>query len=203
MILRIPPSLHQRLKGEARAADVSLNTHCRALLSRRTRSALAPGTARSMALAGGPSRPTAALQDLAARVLEAWAGDIEGLVLFGSYARGRETAVSDIDVLVALGRNVTLDRDTYARWHPQEFDGHEVAPLLAQVPDDGGRIGGLWFEAALDGIVLFDRDLRLSRFLARVRDLVASGRVKRMTTHGHPYWVHCDPSGPGSAVAVE
>jgi hypothetical protein len=48
---------------------------------------------------------------------------------------------------------------------------------------------------ALDGIVLFDRNLRVSRFLAHVRDLVADGRVQRKVTHGHPYWVYPDIAG--------
>ena len=128
-------------------------------------------------------------------MLETWGSSVEGLVLFGSFARGRQTANSDIDLLVVLNRSVTLDRDIYSRWRLRKFEGREVAPLFVQIPGEGERIGGLWFEVALDGIVLFDRDLRLSRFLSHVRDLVAGGRVRRMVTHGHPYWVHSDKVG--------
>ena len=195
LILRIPSSLHQQLKQEARSADTSLNKHCRALLSRRSRDASAEGTSVSLTLAAGRSRRAVLLQDLSARVLEAWGGDIEGLVLFGSFARGRQTANSDIDLLVVLNGNVVLDRDTYSRWQIRKFDGREVAPLFVQIPGEGERIGGLWFEVALDGIVLFDRNLHLSRFLCHVRNLVAGGRVRRMVTHGHPYWVHSDQAG--------
>jgi predicted nucleotidyltransferase len=134
------------------------------------------------------------LQDLAASVIETWADSIEGLVLFGSFARGREIASSDIDLLVVLNESVTLDRDVYSRWQLRRFSGREVAPLFVQIPGDGERVGGLWFEVAMDGIVLFDRDLRLSRFLAHVRNTVADGRVKRMVTHGHPYWVYSSQS---------
>ena len=192
LILRIPPSLHRQLKGEAHAADLSLNKHCRALLSRRAGGDAASGSAVSVTLGAGGSRRAVPLQDLSARVLETWGSDIEGLALFGSFARGRETADSDIDLLVVLGSSVTLDRDVYSRWHLGKFEGREVAPLFVQIPGKGERIGGLWFEVALDGIVLFDRDLYLSRFLSRVRDLIASGQVRRMVTHGHPYWVHSD-----------
>jgi len=199
MILRIPSSLHQRLKEEARSADLSLNKHCITLLGQRTRDTSAEGVATSLTLAAGRSRRMAPLHDLSARVLETWKGDLEGLVLFGSFARGRQTANSDIDLLVVLNRSVTLDRDVYSRWQLHRIDGREVAPLIVRIPGIGERIGGLWFEVALDGIVLYDRDLHLSRFLSHVRDLVAGGRVRRMVTHGHPYWVH--PRGIGEDLA--
>jgi len=117
-------------------------------------------------------------------------GDIDGLVLFGSLARGQETASSDVDLLIILNRSVALDRDVYSRWQFDRFAGREIAPLFVHLPAEGERAGGLWLEVALDGIVLFDRDLRVTRFLSRVRNLVAGGQVRRMVTHGHPYWVY-------------
>lgn len=197
LILRIPSFLHQRLKQEARDADLSLNKHCCTLLSRRTGGSSAEGSPISLTLETGNSRRTALLQDLSVRVLETWGSNIEGLALFGSFARGRETAKSDIDLLVVLSNNVTLDRDIYSRWQLRKFGGREVAPLFVQIPGEGERIGGLWFEVALDGIVLFDRNLHLSRFLFHVRDLIAGGRVRRMVTHGHPYWVHSEKAAQG------
>ena len=195
LILRIPPSLHRQLKQDARAADTSLNKHCRALLNRKPKGVGAGDVPVFLTLAAGSACGSAPLQDLVARVIETWGNDIEGLVLFGSLARGRQTANSDIDLLVVLNRSVVLDRDLYSRWQLRKFEGREVAPLFVHLPGKGGRIGGLWFEVALDGIVLFDRDLHLSRFLAHVRSLVAEGRVRRMVTHGHPYWVHDDKNG--------
>ncbi len=190
MILRIPSSLHQQLKHEARSADLSLNKHCRAILSRKATDATPATSPVSLTLAAGGTRRIANLQDLSARVLEDWGDSIEALALYGSLARGRETAGSDIDLLVVLTAGETLDRDIYSRWRLRKFEGREVSPLFVQIPGEGERIGGLWFEVALDGIVLFDRDLLLSRFLSRVRDLIAGGEVRRMITHGHPYWVH-------------
>jgi predicted nucleotidyltransferase len=195
LILRIPSSLHQRLKQDARAADMSLNQYCRALLSRRPTDSFAEEAPVTLTLGGGRSGWPASLQDLAAAVLETWGGSVEGLVLFGSFARGMQTANSDIDLLVVLDQSVTLDRDLYSHWRPHRFEGREVAPLLVQIPGKGERIGGLWFEVALDGIVLFDRDLHLSRFFSHVRELVADGRVSRMLTHGHPYGVYHDKAG--------
>jgi predicted nucleotidyltransferase len=201
LILRLPVALHRRLKQEARSADLSLNEYCRGLLARRGgRSSGDAPVSPSLSLAGGRSARTVSLADLVATLLAAWEGGIEGLVLFGSLARGRQTRESDVDLLVVLNRSTTLDRDVYARCQLPKFDGREVSPLFAQIPEEGERVGGLWFEVALDGVVLYDRDLRLSRFLVHVRHLVADGRAKRMHTHGHPYWVHSGPAGsiPGS-----
>ena len=125
-------------------------------------------------------------------VLETVGDDIDGLVLFGSMARGQQTASSDIDLLIVLNRSTILDRDVYSRWKLGRFAGREIAPLFVHLPADGERVGGLWLEVALDGVVLFDRDLRVTRFLSRVRNLVAGGRVRRMITHGHPYWVYSE-----------
>jgi predicted nucleotidyltransferase/predicted HicB family RNase H-like nuclease len=196
LVLRIPSLLHQQLKQDARSADLSLNKHCRNLLSGRTGDFSSEGASTSLKLAAGGSRHMALLRELSAQALEAMGDSVEGLVLFGSFARGRQTASSDIDLLVVLNGNMTLDRDVYSRWQLCKFDGREVAPLFVQIPHEGERIGGLWFEVALDGIVLYDKDLHLSRFLSDVRDLVASGQVKRMVTHGHPYWVHSSRKSP-------
>jgi hypothetical protein len=40
----------------------------------------------------------------------------------------------------------------------------------------------------------------LNRFLSRVRNLIADGRVRRMLTHGHPYWVHGAPASGNRAT---
>jgi predicted nucleotidyltransferase len=195
LILRIPSSLHQQLKQESRSVDLSLNRYCQNLLSIKA-GRLPPGRLpASLTIAAGRSRHARFLQDLSAQVIAAQGDHIEGLVLFGSFARGRPTASSDIDLLIVLARNVVLDRDVYAHWKSQKLDGREVAPLFVQIPGEDERIGGLWFEVALDGILLYDRDLRLSRFLSHVRNLIADGQVKRMVTHGHPYWVHSRRTG--------
>jgi predicted nucleotidyltransferase len=192
LILRIPSFLHQQLKQEARSADVSLNKYCRNLLDRKAGGSSAEDPPVSMMLEVGRSRPTELLRDLSAQVLEGLRDNIEGLVLFGSSARGRQTEKSDIDLLIVLSGSMALDRDVYSHWRPRRFNGREVAPLFVQIPEKGERVGGLWFEVALDGIVLYDKNLRLSRFFSRVRKLIADGQARRMFTHGHPYWVHSD-----------
>ncbi len=192
LILRLPSSLHQQLKDEARAAEMSLNKYCQALLRKRPRGTAGEASPVSFTFASGRTPRAALLQELSALVLGAWGGDIEALAVFGSFARGRETSKSDIDLLIVLSTRVQFDRDVYSRWRCVKMLGHEVAPLFVKIPKKEERIGGLWYEVALDGIVLFDRELLLSRFLSHVRELIAGGLVRRMVTHGHPYWVHSD-----------
>jgi predicted nucleotidyltransferase len=192
LILRIPSSLHRRLKQEARWAGTSLNRHCLGLLGGKAVESPARGPVLAPSPPHGTSLRTRVLHELADLALETVGEEVDGLVLFGSLARGQETASSDVDLLIVLGRSVALDRDVYSRWQFDRFAGREIAPLFVHLPAAGERVGGLWFEVALDGAVLFDRDLRVTRFLSRVRNLVAAGGVRRMITHGHPYWVSSD-----------
>jgi hypothetical protein len=47
----------------------------------------------------------------------------------------------------------------------------------------------VWGEAAVDGVLLFERDFVLSAALASVRRDIADGRLIRRVLHGQPYWV--------------
>jgi predicted nucleotidyltransferase len=199
LILRVPASLHRRLKQEARWAETSLNRYCAGLLSGRTSGSMTSHLDPLPAPAA--SLRAESLPGLSDNVLETLGEKIDGLVLFGSLARGQETAGSDVDLLIVLDESVAVERDVYSRWQFGKFDGREIAPLFVKIPADPGRVGGLWLEVALDGIVLFDRCLRVSRFLSQVRNLIAGGRVKRMVTHGHPYWVYSDEGSADSVSA--
>jgi hypothetical protein len=41
---------------------------------------------------------------------------------------------------------------------------------------------------AIDGVVIFERGLRLSSYLADVRRTILAGRIVRRSVHGQPYW---------------
>jgi hypothetical protein len=69
------------------------------------------------------------------------------------------------------------------------WSGHAVEPHFVTLADPGRVVAGVWAEAALDGIVLLDPDLRLSRRLIRVRHDIMTGRIVRRTAHGQPYWI--------------
>jgi hypothetical protein len=60
---------------------------------------------------------------------------------------------------------------------------------IVNMPAPGARVSGMWAEAAIDGIVLFDRDLTLSRRLVETRSRILAGEIVRRRVHGQPYWV--------------
>jgi hypothetical protein len=51
-----------------------------------------------------------------------------------------------------------------------------------------GDPGGTWLEAAMDGVVVSDRDGQIARTLGRVRHAIDRGDWTRHWAHGQPYW---------------
>ena len=173
--LRIAPELHASLRKAARAAETSLNDFC----------------ARKLASPGGLMDPAVgAVVDRAGSIL----GDsLMGVVAFGSWARGEEHAGSDLDVLLVAGEEVPISRGLYRNWDNGpglHWDGHEVAPHFVHLPSGSEEVSGLWAEVALDGLVLFERDVAVSRHLADVRRRILRGELSYRVAGGQPYWVH-------------
>ncbi len=173
--LRIAPELHASLRAAARSAGTSLNDHC----------------ARKLAWPGADLGPAAAaVVKRAGRVL----GDsLLGVVAFGSWARGEETASSDVDVLLVTDRGVPVSRALYRRWDAGPdlgWDGHDVTPHFVHLPPKAAAVSGLWAEVATDGLVLFERKLLVSRHLAGVRRRILGGEISSRVVDGQRYWVH-------------
>lgn len=173
-VLRVPADLHLALREAARDAGLSLNEYCRRRLSAPT---------------GAPTGPEGTEE------VVGWARDLFGdrllaVVAYGSWARGDDHRESDVDLLVVLDPRSPITRELYRRWDARSLviDGHAVEPHFVHLSEAGRASTGLWAEAALDGIVLFERGLEVSRCLARVRRDVMSGRLVRRTAHGQPYW---------------
>jgi hypothetical protein len=82
-----------------------------------------------------------------------------------------------------------LTRGLYRVWDesPLYWCDRPVEPHLVHLPEPGA-VGTVWAEAAIDGVVLFEQGLRISRHLAAVRRDIAAGRLVRRTVHGQPYW---------------
>jgi predicted nucleotidyltransferase len=125
------------------------------------------------------------------QALQVLGSHLVGVVAFGSWARDELATDSDVDHLVVVKADVEIERPIYAQWDqtPLDWSGRSVEPHFAHLPGFGARISGLWAEVAVDGIVLFDRDLALSRRLVEIRRRIASGEMVRRTSHGHSYWV--------------
>ena len=116
---------------------------------------------------------------------------IRGVLAFGSWARGEMVEGSDIDLLIVVGPEQEIDRSIYRAWDrsPPDREGPSVEVHFVHLPEEHRRINGLWAEVAIDGIVLFDGDLSVSRRLAEIRRRIASGELIRRWEGGHPYWV--------------
>jgi hypothetical protein len=173
-ILRIDAGLHGALRVAARDAGLSLNEYCARKLT-----APAGGFAEVEDAAGAVSRAAALFE-----------GDLIGVVAFGSCARGDSADGSDVDLLVVVENVVELTRELYRRWDadPVRWGDRAVDAHFAHLPGREAPSTGMWGEVALDGIVLFERGLRLTQHLIRVRHDIAAGRIVRRMAHGQPYW---------------
>jgi predicted nucleotidyltransferase len=172
-VLRIEPGLHAALREAAEAAGTSLNEYC-------ARKLAAPGVS-----VGGPA---AVVME---RVAAVFGGQLVGIVVSGSWARGEARRDSDVDVLVIVGEGVALRRSLYREWDasPLEWEGRRVEVHFVHLPGEGSRATGLWAEAAMDGLVLYERGFEVSRRLAAMRHRIVSGRLVRHWSNGQAYWV--------------
>lgn len=171
-MLRLPPDLHARLREAAAASGLSLNQYCVAALR--------------AAVFDQPASNRAAWLD-AARA--EFAQDLAGVVLFGSTARGTRRAGSDVDLLIVLNSGASITRELYRRWDRAVGTSGPETPHFVRLPLALEDAGGIWFEAAMDGVVLHDSDGRVAGVLAEMRRAAAHGAVRRGVAHGHPYWV--------------
>ena len=183
-VIRVPPDLHRRLKARARERGTSLNALCVGLLDE----GLAPRPGGAIPRAEGVEA------GLLESIEHAWARELVGVALFGSAARGDATEASDVDLLVVFEPGTRIERSLYDRWDEivaagGRPDDRRVAPQFVALPASPADAGGIWLEVSREGIVLADRERRLSRFLIALRDLIADGAFSRKTAHGHPYWV--------------
>ena len=172
-VVRIDPGLHLGLRRIAREDGLSLNDLC----------------VRRLALPEVRLPPEA--RGAVTRAFDVVGKGLLGVVAFGSWARQELASHSDLDLLMIVEERVGIERSLYRRWDqaPVIGEGHSVEPHFAHLPAPGARISGFWAEVALDGLVLYDKDLAVSRCLARLRRRIASGEVTRRRIHGHSYWV--------------
>ena len=174
VLLRLPADLHRALVKAAADAGLSFNEFC----VRRLR---APSDAHGVSV----------VRTLVVSRARAVLGDrLEGVLVLGSWARGEAAATSDIDVLVVIDAKVALTRDLYRAWDaaPLTFEGRAIDAHFAQLPAAGTAPTAVWCEAAVDGIVWYDRDGAIAIRLGEVRRAIAEGRVVRAVAHGQPYW---------------
>ncbi len=173
-LLRISPELHELLRSSAREMGVSLNEYC----------------AMKLAAPVANLAPVQEAVDAVGRAAGLFGEELVAVAVFGSWARGEAGPDSDVDLLIVLDGGISLSRDLYRKWDEDliRWEGMNVEPHFVRLPSDSRRVSGLWAEVALEGIVLFERELRLSRWLVRVRRAIVQGRVVRRVVNGQPYW---------------
>lgn len=153
---------------------LSLNEYCARMLA-------TPGSR-----VGGPAAD--AIERAAAVASDA----LVGVVAFGSWSRDEAGTGSDVDLLVVVEREEATIRSLYRRWDaepPLRWDSRRVEPHFVYLLEADERVSGMWAEIAIDGIVLFEQGLRISRRLVELRREIAAGRFVRRRAHGQPYWV--------------
>jgi predicted nucleotidyltransferase len=175
-VLRLPPGVHETLRREAAFLGVSLNSLCQKVLEEHVRGGLRP------AVRLGVESP------FVEKIREFVGTSLVGIVMFGSMARGDFRASSDVDLLIVLSGDQPVTRELYSRWD-EHFGVDKHSPHFVRVPHDAAAAGSLWIEAAVDGLICYDQDGRVSRVLAEIRRMIADGKLSRRLAYGLPYWV--------------
>ena len=181
-MIRMKPLMHRQLSRIAREKGKSLNEICTDALDELL------NPSRGLELSQGDSTAK-----LVREIRELWPGDLVGILLFGSIARGTETAESDIDLLIVLRREAVLTRALYREWDEwmQEREGEnygKFSPQFVRLPGEDDSASSLWLEVSLDGIVLWEKDFVVSRFLSGLRRRIAGDEFSRRQAHGQGYW---------------
>jgi hypothetical protein len=182
-VVRLPPQLHQQLKIESLRRGLSLNELCQERLS---------SLPQIRSQKTGPLPETVLTRVLdTAKKLEL---PIQGILLFGSFARGEQDESSDVDLLLILSGEKKIERALYQDWDlafgEHRFHGpHEINVHFVYLPEDPKNCGSLWLECALEGVLLFEvNEAKIQKKVLQIRNLIAQGHWRRKFAHGHPYW---------------
>jgi predicted nucleotidyltransferase len=170
-LVRLPLNIYEMAKVDADSRNISLNAFSK------------------QAISAGLSFPESFIQ-IQSLLRSLYPEQVVSILIFGSTARGDAFESSDVDVLLVLDSKIPIDRDLYTRIDKIKLNGKEVSVSIVHLPIDVKNVGSLWLEVALDGIVLYDPDLKVSQFLTLVRQYILSGSVERKSSYGVPYWTH-------------
>jgi hypothetical protein len=101
-----------------------------------------------------------------------------------------ETIFNIVRLLVVLNNQKKITRADYNLCPDLEASNPRIEPHLVILPETQAPVTGLWAEIAMSGLILLDPSLEIQRYLSKVRNLIAEGKLLRKRAHGHDYWVH-------------
>ena len=172
-VLRVPQALHSRLRAMAHNEGISLN---QAIIQK-------------LHLEKSHNEPSNL-----SWLLNAWPDQVLALIKFGSQVRGEASDNSDVDLLIVLDQKTDLSTQLYRQWTrilPEEFS--RWSPQFAHLSSTIQDVGSLWFEVALEGEFLWERNDSVREFIYQLKDAIASGYLIRKWSHGQPYWIRNFP----------
>ncbi len=186
-VLRLPPPIHQVLRDRAFRQGLSINQLCCILIEEGL------GRIRKSVEAS----PAGKVSPLLARFFELFEKrsiPVLGLVQFGSTVRDEATTNSDFDLMIILPEGEVPSRVLYRYWDEEirERNLQHISPHFAGLPASIPEAGGIWFEIAMEGEILWEKEKKVSTFLRRIRERIAEGKFERKLSHGHPYWVRTE-----------
>ena len=188
-VLRLDPEIHAQLIEIKEEKNISLNELCKGYITSSLYSSTRNAT-------------HSTIWTRLAWYCMRYFPDFNGIVLFGSVARGEATENSDCDVAVILNRGANINRKLYKQWEvleeawekeygiPLKFQNWELQPSIISLPELGTSTTSLWAELSIDGIVLSENKFSISRYLSFARREISSGKLIRKTSYGHGYWVY-------------
>lgn len=175
-VLRLPASLHLRLKNLAITQRKSLNQVCTGILESGS---LSPFDSFDFSPAFWATVAKVKL-------------DVKGVLLYGSYARGDNFDDSDIALMVVVSSDQKIDRKFYRKWDEAAdmLSEYSLDVHFSHLPESQTKVKGIWAELATEGLVLWEHNFQVSRYLIAVRKLITTGTLKKKKVHGHSYWTY-------------
>lgn len=169
-VLRVGAELHRSLREESDRLNLSLNQHCLNLLNNQ--------------LASGTDSPP-----WVDAIQSEWKDDLLAIFLFGSCVRGESYNDSDVDLLLVMKESFKVSRREYRKWSKLSLP-ERLSPHFVALPDSPEGAGSIWFEVALEGERVWEKEEHIvSSFLRDIRLKIASGKIVRKVMHGHGYWI--------------
>lgn len=191
-VLRTGEELHKKIKNLARDKGSSINEICIQVLKK----SLSNQSSSNNETLNEDIPQKQIITIVSKKLTEKYQDKFVGLILFGSSTTCDTFDNSDIDILIVFDKSLSISRKLYTFW--EEEVANELKELLTQkessphfshIPESVESASSLWLEISINGIILWERNNQLRRFLTNLRLYISSGAIVRKLTHSQPYWI--------------